>query len=429
MESRIMQVFYGNDLLPYKDKERSVHYPIVGNTFAGSHKTTNIRFYVDQIGGTDTISWVVVSKLPNGVIGYEPLSDIGYDDEGKPYLDFDMSGYYTSVKGDLYLALRGYQGQITFEDDDNDGVYSINGDPLIEVTGTIKLAINYSPMVNTGTQVLPTDIDRIISALSNYLKIENGIVVLPNTSADITDYDNGQIFFVKSDTKFYKKYNNALTLFEFTNFNIDDFNHIVNGNNVGLEDYFESYVISYVTENAVTINTNQYIEGEKAFKDLVADEAFNIYCGITFQNGTYSNPTGVHGVLEPSGVDRLTYTDAGENTHTIAYRSDIAALGTIYQYKGSKTVTELNQLASLLGIQAGYAYNVSNSGTLTAGNIQVVAGDNVVWDGTKWDKLSGDYVPSARTIAGISLSNNITAQSLTDALVFATNSEIDALFE
>lgn len=169
MESRIMQVFYGNDLLPYKDSERAVHYPIVGNSFAGSNLTNEIHFYIDRIGGTDGISWVIVSKLPDGKIGYEPLSTIVHDSLlAEDYLLFSLSSYYTSVKGDLFLALRGYKGTVTFTDTNDDGIYEINGDPLIEVTGTIKLAINYSPMINTGTQVLPSDVDRLIAALSNY---------------------------------------------------------------------------------------------------------------------------------------------------------------------------------------------------------------------------------------------------------------------
>ena len=65
MESRIMQVFYGNDCLPYKDVERKVHYPVVGNTFVGANNTTQIRFYVDRIGGNN-YTWVAKVKKPDG---------------------------------------------------------------------------------------------------------------------------------------------------------------------------------------------------------------------------------------------------------------------------------------------------------------------------------------------------------------------------
>ena len=192
---KVLQVFYDDQCYPFKDSARAIRFPIAGGVFAGTNNTKEIRFYVDQIGGTSGISWVVVSKLPNGKIGYEVCSDVQTDSElGENYLSFDLSAYYTQVKGDLYLALRGYQGEITFTDSDSDGVYEINGDPLIEVTGTIKLAINYSPMVNTGTQVLPTDVDRMIAALSNYLLITSGIIVVRNiASQNASDYNVNQI--------------------------------------------------------------------------------------------------------------------------------------------------------------------------------------------------------------------------------------------
>ena len=211
MNKQITSVFYDANLLPFKDSERSVHYPLVSGTFAGSHNTKEVRFYVRDIGGTNGISWVVVSKLPNGKIGYEVCSNVQTDSElGEQYLSFDLSAYYTQVKGDLYLALRGYQGQIEFTDLDEDGnklagnVYRIVGDPLIEVTGTIKLSINYSPMVNTGTQVLPTEIDQLIAALSNYLLIENGIILTNDKSElSLNDLAVGKVVFEYKETSGY----------------------------------------------------------------------------------------------------------------------------------------------------------------------------------------------------------------------------------
>ena len=81
MESRILQVFYGNDCLPFKDKERSVHFPIVGNAFLGTNNIQKIRFYVDRIGGALNVTWVATTKLPNGKIIYELLNETQYDDE------------------------------------------------------------------------------------------------------------------------------------------------------------------------------------------------------------------------------------------------------------------------------------------------------------------------------------------------------------
>ena len=64
-----------------------------------------------------------------------------------------------------------------------------------------------------------------------------------------------------------------------------------------------------------------------------------------------------------------------------------SAIAGVYKPKGTKTVAQLN---ALTGQHEGDVYNVSDSGTLTAGNVTVVAGDNVVWtSGNEWDKLAG----------------------------------------
>ena len=139
MESRIMQVFYGNDCLPYKDKERQVHYPVVGNSFTGASDTTKIRFYVKDIGGVENVTWVAVVKLPNGKIGFKVLSAIGNDLEvGERYIEFSLNSFYTQYNGDLAIALKGYQGNIQVEEDDDTGIYEIVGTPTIQATGVIK---------------------------------------------------------------------------------------------------------------------------------------------------------------------------------------------------------------------------------------------------------------------------------------------------
>ena len=215
MESKVIKVFYGEDLLPYKDSAREVHYPITGSTFACSNKTNTIRFYVDQIGGTVGVSWVVVSKLPNGTLGYEPVSNVGTDSElGENYIEFELSSYYTQYKGVVKLALRGYNGNIAF-DEASGGVYTISGTPLIEVSGTIDVAINYSPFANTGTEILPTDVDRILAALSGYTPIGNSIVVVqtkPNASS-LSNFDEGQLFYVKNDRNYYILSSGSLVLY------------------------------------------------------------------------------------------------------------------------------------------------------------------------------------------------------------------------
>ena len=75
-----------------------------------------------------------------------------------------------------------------------------------------------------------------------------------------------------------------------------------------------------------------------------------------------------------------------------ALRNDVDALSnvSVYTTKGEATVAELN--AGPAGIQPGWAYQCTDSGTLTDGSIAVVAGDTVAWDGTKWFPLvKSDY--------------------------------------
>ena len=416
MNSRVMQVFYGQDLLPYKDKERTIHYPITGGAIAGANKINVIKFYVDEIGGTETISWVIVSKLPSGKIGYEPLSDVGTDTElGEKFLYFNLSSYYTQEQGNLFLALRGYQGDITFTQNAN-GVYEISGDPLIEVTGTIKLPINYSPMLNTGTQVLPTDVDKLIASLSEYLKIGNGIVVLANTSASITSYDNGQLFYVLDSKAFYKKTSGSLVAY-------NPFNSLtLNSVSVGTINDLQGINFD---EGAKISNQSDYFTLELNNGGKIEFNAYDGLLSLTLGNTSITLSTS-KAFYNGKEISDKNYVDD-------QIQAVLDSMIRVFYYRGSKTVAQINAMSSSV-LAIGDVYNVEDSGTLTAGNVQVLAGDNVVWNGTAWDKLAGTidlsgYVQKTQTIAGIDLQDNITAQELTDALVYATNSDIESIME
>lgn len=69
-------------------------------------------------------------------------------------------------------------------------------------------------------------------------------------------------------------------------------------------------------------------------------------------------------------------------------------LSTVYKYKGSSTVANLPTANQ----ETGDVYNLTDGGTINSGGNEetVVVGDNVAWDGTKWDKLAGtiDVEPS-----------------------------------
>ena len=206
MESKIMQVFYGNDCLPYKDSQRSVHYPIVGNSFLGASSTTQIRFYVRDIGGVHNVSWVAISKLPNGQIGNQVLSNIHYDDDiGEYYVQFDLSAYYTQVKGDLYISLNGYQGGVQVEQDAETDVYTIVGTPVIEATGSIKLSINYAPQLPQGTHFNISDLQQILGALSDKANVLDTFVVVEDIDGeDLSGYDDGQLIYDEKSKAYYE---------------------------------------------------------------------------------------------------------------------------------------------------------------------------------------------------------------------------------
>ena len=208
MESKIMQVFYGHDCLPYKDKERSVHFPIVGNSFLGANNTTQIRFYVRDIGGVNNVSWVVVSKLPNGKIGNEILSQIAYDSEvGEYYVAFNLSAYYTNLKGDVYISLNGYQGQIQVETDQETNISTIVGTPTIQATGSIKLAINYAPQLPLGQHFNISDLQQILGLISAKANVVNTVQVVADISQeDLSGYDEGQLFYDLASKQYYEKH-------------------------------------------------------------------------------------------------------------------------------------------------------------------------------------------------------------------------------
>lgn len=218
MTTKTLSIFYGIDNLPYKDSAREIHFPLVGNTFNGSNNVTNIRFYVDRIGGTENVTWLVVSKLPNGQIGNEVLNSNNavYDEElGEHYIELSLSSYYTSLKGDVYLSLNGYQGGVEVEEDEDTGVYSIYGTPTIQATGVVKIGINYAPQTIAGSHFNTSDLQQVLGLISDKANISDVIVVLDNiASADLTGYSEGQLLFDKETNRVYIISSGSATLYD-----------------------------------------------------------------------------------------------------------------------------------------------------------------------------------------------------------------------
>lgn len=170
MEIKILQVFYDKNGLPYKDKERTVHYPITSGTFLGASNTTQIRFYYDKLDELNESTFVAISKLPNGKIGSEILES-EYDSElQENYAVLNLSQFYTQYKGDVFISLQGYQGGVRVEQDE-DGIYQIYGTPTIQTTGSIKLSIAYAPTFIGSGQTENVTLQRVLAELSTKLGI------------------------------------------------------------------------------------------------------------------------------------------------------------------------------------------------------------------------------------------------------------------
>ena len=147
MYEKLIKVFYGEDLLPYKDKARTVHYPLVGGTFLGASDTTKIRFYYIYVcSPSNTI--VAESKRPNGTNGRRILTK-GEDEDGL-YAELSLSSWYLQYKGDLYISIKCFSGDVNpyfIDDQENDiSEWTELGSPVIQATGAIKLSVNYTPI-------------------------------------------------------------------------------------------------------------------------------------------------------------------------------------------------------------------------------------------------------------------------------------------
>lgn len=208
MIKQVMKIFYNGTCLPFKDKERTTHYPVAGGSFMGASNTTEVRFYIDRIGG-ESATWVCVSKLPNGKKGAKVMETL-YDNElGENYAKLELSSFYTQAKGDLYLTLCGYQGGITYEQDEED-LYTILGTPTIEATGSVKLNIAYATLIDNGDEEETITLQQIMALVGTklnmnspmYIKVVDSISNI--NSATYEDYlQAGDLVYDKSSNKVY----------------------------------------------------------------------------------------------------------------------------------------------------------------------------------------------------------------------------------
>ena len=220
MGSRIINVFYGEDCLPYKDSERTVHYPITGSSFAGSSNVNELHFYTRDIGGVNNLSWVAIVKLPNGKILYQLLTDYHYDSEiNEYYVSFNLSQFYTQLKGDIYISLNGCLGQVEIETDEETNISTIQGEidsRTVVATGAVKFTINYAPQRPIGYSFDLDQYQTIIQALANKTNIISTFQIVADISTEtLTNYEDGQVFYDIATKRFYKKSDGSLVDYNF----------------------------------------------------------------------------------------------------------------------------------------------------------------------------------------------------------------------
>lgn len=275
--SRITQVFYGNDCLPYKDKERTVHYPITGCSFAGSSNVNELRFYVRDIGGVNNLSWVAIVKLPNGKILYQLLTDISLDSEiNEYYVSFNLSSFYTQLKGDIYISLNGCLGQVEIETDEETDISTIEGEidsKTVVATGAVKFTINYAPQRPLGTSFDLDQYQTIINALANKSNIISTFQIVADISQEtLTAYNEGQVFYDLATKRFYKKSDGGAIDYNFVTSNQANVSIVVdpltNVNGRAFVHYtselttisgFSAYLIKYDGEKATEEQAREYM--------------------------------------------------------------------------------------------------------------------------------------------------------------------------
>lgn len=102
-------------------------------------------------------------------------------------------------------------------------------------------------------------------------------------------------------------------------------------------------------------------------------------------SATTANGYGITDVYTKTEIDnKLSGVATAGNIYT---KSEIdAMLTSIFKYKGSCSIANL----PTSDVSTGDVYNITDGGTIdSANNIVCVAGDNVVWNGSEWDVLSG----------------------------------------
>jgi hypothetical protein len=207
MENRVLEVFYGADGKPYKDQERSVLFPVVGNEYQGANDFTHIRFYYQRLCGEDN-TLVAVFKNAKGQLGCRPLSTSTDITRNEKYALLPISDFLTQYKGDIYIALQCYRGDANgVVWDDEQDIWVINDEvPTIRSTANIKMSVNYAPLIVGGGEEDLLTLQILLSYIAEKSNIDDVVIVLGDISQeDLSGYEVGQIFYDNDTHTYYEK--------------------------------------------------------------------------------------------------------------------------------------------------------------------------------------------------------------------------------
>lgn len=342
VETKIMKVFYDANCLPYKDKERQVHYPIVGNSFTGASGTTEIKFYVDQIGDLD-LTWVVNAKLPNGKTGSKVLSSSGNDSDGA-FVRLYLDSWYTQVKGDLYISLQGYQGGINYTYDGDLDLYSISGTPIIQATGVIKINIAFSSPFNGVAELSGEDYQSLLALIAD--SNTKGFTVVDDIyEEDLSNYGVGHLFYDKESAEVYAKTNTSPYFTLYYGFLKDYFPYIDITGDAGLNNTIRnmcSRISSYGVNAAIVKLKSAGVNRTFLMKAYTTDGS-NAYADVIAYELT-SSPTFYYAPHVVSSI-------AIENVFEVStYKVDLASQNWVRQNFYTKTESD-NKYVQLTGTQ------------------------------------------------------------------------------
>ena len=334
MNEKILQVFFGVDCLPYKDSARSVHFPVAGNSFTGASNTTQVRFYVKDIGGTATTTWVSVAKRPNGTKLYKILSAT-LDTTITPneyYVALDLDSAYTQFNGDLYISLNGYAGGVHLDYDSETHLYTPVGGTIVQATGSVKISIGYTPYMPIGygdTATHETSVQEALALVSSKLDTASGIVSVNSIdSENVSNYNENQVLYDKGAKVFYKVASGAFVKQNLVSFNttlstsgnditmtltLSDSLGAISNVSIVLTDYFVSKALSQTISGSKTFTAQTNFQGRAVFSAIA--NLYNTYLETNSKN--YFARVGVTTNQYVTYKLPYNYSDVGSQEYTL----------------------------------------------------------------------------------------------------------------